>query len=172
MACRGVFFALDEKAVQLLKSEKRSDIVEYLQENIEEVYFADYPSQVAEIDKAWDAAQRAFSESELDFIPTTGTYPGNIIVLGGEVLYGDNDEESGYIITLKTPTEVADICHFLSNLSEAEFRELYFKIDADKYEFGVDEQDFKYTWDWLIDTLKFWKSAAEKKQWVIFSVDQ
>jgi hypothetical protein len=172
MACRGVFFAIDEKTVQTLKNEMRSSIVGYIQEEIEEVYFADLKTQVAEIDKAWDAIHRAFSESELEFEPTTGTYPSNMIIMGGEALYGDSDKEDDYIITLKNPSVVADIYIFLSKLTEAEFRAMYFKIDEAKYEFPTDEQDFKYTWDWLIGTIDFWKNASEKNLAVIFNVDQ
>ena len=173
MACRGVFFAIDEKIVQTLKKQSRADIVEYVQEEIEEVYFEKFRNQTAETDKAWDAMHRAFAESELEFNPAKGIYPGNIIVMGGEVLYGDKDGEEDYIITLKTPAQVKDIYDFLSRLSEAEFRDLYFKIDKDAYgpEFFGD-LDCQYTWDWLSGTLEFWKNAAEKGLSVIFTVDQ
>ena len=172
MACRGVFFSIDERTVQELKKQDRADIVEYLVKEIEEVYFEEYDCQVAEIDKAWDAIQRAFSEGECDVSSLKGTYPSNMIVLGGEMLYGDMDGEDDYIISLKTPAEVAEIYKYVSKLSEDEFRELYFKIDKERYGFDVDEQDFSYTWNWLNDTITFWQIATEKKLSVIFTVDQ
>jgi len=172
MACRGVFFSIDERTVQTLKKQDRADIVEYLVEEIEEVYFEEYENQVAEIDKAWDAVQRAFSESECDVNHLKGMYPSNMIILGGEMLYGDKDGEDDYIISLKNPAEVADIYKYISTLSEHEFRELYFKIDKEKYGFDVDEQDFSYTWSWLSETIAFWQIATEKKLSVIFTVDQ
>ena len=172
MACLGVFFAIDEKTVQTLKSMDRASIVEYVQVEIEEVYFAEHGEQVAETNKAWDAIQRAFSESECDVCVIKGVYPSNMIVLGGEILYGDKDGEEDYIISLKNPAQVADIYKFLSELSKSQFEKLYFEIDKEKYGFDVDEQDFENTWDWLSDTIGFWKNAADKKLSVIFTVDQ
>ena len=172
MACLGVFFAIDEKTVQALKDAKRAELVAYVQEKIEEVYFAERASQVAEINKAWDAIHRAFAESELDFDPATGAYPANWIIMGGAVLYGDQDAEDDYIITLKNPAAVRDIYNYLSRLTETEFKKLYFKIDPDKYGFPPDEQDFIYTWEWLSGALDFWKNASEKNLSVIFTVDQ
>jgi len=145
MACRGVFFAIDEETARHLKSIPRTTIVDYVQEAIEEVYFNEHMECVAEIDKAWDATQRAFSESLLEFAPTTGIYPTNSIVLGGEVLYGNEDGEQDYIISLKTPSMVSDIQHFLSTLNKEQFGTLYFTIDEEKYGFAVDEQDFEYS---------------------------
>ena len=170
MSCRGVFFAIDDKTVETLRKMKKSDIVEYVQENIEEVYFEEFEHQVAEIDKAWDAIQRAFSESELN--PEKGSYPSNLIILGGEILYGLKEKEDDYIITLKNPAEVTDIYNFLSGLNKSTFKELYFKIDKDKYGFDVDEQDFEYTWTWLSGTIDFWMNSSNKKLSVIFTVDQ
>ena len=172
MSCLGVFFAIDKETVQDLKKEKRSNLVDFMQENIEEVYFTERKAQLSEVDKAWDAIQRAFGGGELEWKPSGGAYPANIIVLGGEILYGDNDNEDDYIISLKNPAEVADIYKFLSELQEPEFREHYFKIDQDKYWFGGGDDDFEYTWYWLSGTVDFWKNAAEQNLSVIFTVDQ
>ena len=172
MSCLGVFFAIDEKTVQTLKNEQRANIVDYIKDELEETYFENPELLLAETDKAWDAIHRAFSESELEFEPATGIYPSNMIIMGGEVLYGDNDKEDDYIITLKNPLVVRDIYKFLSKLTEAEFRTMYFKIDESKYGFPVDEQDFKYTWNWLAGTIDFWKNASEKNLLVVFTVDQ
>ncbi|MCL2677903.1 MAG: YfbM family protein [Clostridiales bacterium] len=171
MACRGVFFAIDKKTAKRLRKISRSLIVDYVQEKIEEVYFDKHVNRVAETDKAWDAIQRAFSESLLEFAPTTGAYPANAIILGGEILYGNREGEDDYIISLKAPDMVSDICGFLSTLNEERFRTLYFKIDAEKYDFSVDEQDFEYTWEWLDGTRDFWKNAAKNELYVIFTVD-
>jgi hypothetical protein len=172
MSCLGVFFGIDEKTAQSLEEIKRTDIVNYVRQNIEEVYFEKYENQVAEIDKAWDAVQRALSENEFEPGIVKGTYPSNMIVLGGKILYGDKNGEDDYIISLKNPVEVSDIYKFLSELHKSRFRELYFQIDEETYGFDVDEQDFEYTWEWLEGTVDFWKNAADKKLSVIFTVDQ
>ena len=172
MSCLGVFFAIDEKTTDTLIKMDRQYIVNYIQGEIEEIYFGEYKSQVAEIGKAWDAIQRAFSESECEVGIIKGSYPSNMIILGGRILYGDKDGEEDYIISLKNYTEVAAIYEFLSGLNKAEFRELYYKIDKDKYGFDVDEQDFEHTWEWLSGTVEFWRNAMDKQLSVIFTVDQ
>jgi hypothetical protein len=172
MACRGVFFAIDENTTRFLENMSRATIVEYIENEIEEVYFDKYREKVAETDKAWDAIQRAFSEGELEFAPTTGIYPANSIVLGGKILYGDKEREGDYIVSLKTPEMVSDIYSFLSALEKEQFRADYLKIDKENYGFEVDEQDFEYTWNWLVGTLDFWKNAANERLFVLFTVDQ
>ena len=172
MACLGVLFAIDDNTVQCLENISRSALVDYLQGEIEELYFEKFQSQVAEIEKAWDAIQRAFSESECDLDHKNGTYPGNMVILGGKILYGDKIGEEDYIISLKTPHEVADIYEYLYKLEEFQFRDLYFKIDKEKYGFDLTEDDFEYTWAVLSETVKFWELATERKLSVIFTVDQ
>ena len=172
MSCQGVLFAIDDKTVQCLENISRSGLVDYLQVEIEEIYSEKFQNQVAETDKAWDAIQRAFSESECDPSHKSGIYPANMVILGGKILYGDKMWEEDYIISLKKTHEVADIYQFLHKLEKFQFRDLYFKIDKEKYEFDLTEEDFEYTWAWLSETVKFWKLATERKLSVIFTVDQ
>ena len=171
LGCLGVFFAIDEQTVNLLRLTPRSERAEYVSEELEEDYYAERREQAEQIDKAWDAVHRAFSDGELLF-DATGSYPGNAIILGGECLYGNEDGEEDYIITLKTPGMVRDISGLLNNLTEEAFRPLYFAIDQAKYGFPTDEIDFKYTWDNLIGSRDFWLRAAGNGQYVIFTVDQ
>lgn len=70
----GVLFSLDESEVEKLKSfETDEERLVYLQEEIEENYFEDYPQRVAELDKAWDALHRSLTDGKLEY--TNGTFP-------------------------------------------------------------------------------------------------
>jgi len=61
MSCLGVTFAIDEKTKDTLLSMKRSEIVDYIKDEIEETFFAEKIEYKAEYDKSWDATHRAFS---------------------------------------------------------------------------------------------------------------
>ena len=80
MSCLGVLFSLDKKTVDRLKSfsddEERLD---FLQGDIEEIYFDQNPEWVCELDKAWDAIHRTLTDGKLEW--TNGTYPLNTAVL-------------------------------------------------------------------------------------------
>lgn len=45
-------------------------------------------------------------------------------------------------------------------------------IDEEDYGMETDEEDFEYTWEYIQDSLDFWKTAAEEKRYVLFTVDR
>ncbi len=98
MACLGVHFALsdDDVAALLSKSSDRERLT-LVQEDIEDRYFKEPRTYIAQSDKAWDAMHRTLSDGLLSY--DGGEYPLNHAVLGGQPLYAQSD----YIISLKTP---------------------------------------------------------------------
>jgi len=167
MSCLGVHFALTkEQATKLRSFDGDEDRLDFLQEEIESYFFEKAPEFKAESDKAWDAMHRALTDGELNY--TNGSYPLNHVVLGGEVLYSEDD----YIMSLKSPEQVRDVANALGQVSEANFRELYFKIKPESYGGGVDEDDFHYTWGWFEDQAAFWHRAASEGRYVLFTADQ
>jgi len=169
MACRGVLFAIDEKLVAQLKSMERDDLVDFISNDVEEELFAEKPEYVAELDKSWDAIRRSFLANN-DLTAKEGNYPLSHIIFGSEVLYGDNDEDD-YIITLKTPQQVQDISNALEKFTKSEFKEKYYSIDEASYGFPLVDEDCEYSWNWLKDTIPFWRRASKDNLFVIFTVD-
>jgi hypothetical protein len=167
MGCRGVHFALDAGAVRKLKS-FRSDAarLDYLLDELEEVYFEEHPDRVAETDKAWDAIHRALTDGELGW--ENGTYPLNHVILGGEMLY----EAEDYIMSLKAPDQVQEIAGALKAVTQPEFREAYFRICPDSYGLPVTEEDYEYTWYWFEQLRDFWARTADAHQYVLFTATQ
>ena len=167
MACLGVLFAIDDETLKKLKSlntdEKR---LEFLQEEIEEKFFEEFPDYLAELDKAWDAIHRSLTDGKLEW--ENGTYPLSHVILGGELLYFQED----YIMTLKTPEQVIEISNAIHKISEKEFRDGYDKIDKKDYGFELTEEDFEYTFEWFNNSKDFWKKAADQRRAVIFTADQ
>ncbi|MDR0902425.1 MAG: YfbM family protein [Opitutaceae bacterium] len=167
MSCLGVHFSLSEKEILKLKSFKAdSDRLEYLQEEIEEVYFDEHEDRVAESDKSWDAMHRALADGDLSY--TKGPYPLRLVVMGGEPLYAASD----YIMSLKAPAEVRDAAKALSTITKDDFRKRYDAINEAKYDYPKSDEDFECTWGWLAGVVIFYKKAAEEGRWVLFSVDQ
>ena len=168
----GMFHAIDENIAQKLMEKCKSEIVDYVMAEINELFWEEHKDQVVEMESAWDSVHKVFSEGSMDYYdPTKGTYPSNFIIFGGKVLFGNKDSEHDAYMTLKKPSEVKDICSFLSNLTESEFRALYFEILKNKQGFDVSEQDFKWIWEELNGTVEFWKNASKKNLWVIFTVE-
>lgn len=167
MSCLGVHFSLSEEEARKLKSfSNDGDRLDYLQCEIEEKYFEMHEDRLAQSDKAWDAMHRSLSDGELSY--TSGPYPLRLAVIGGEPIYAEDD----YIMSLKTPAEVKDVARALIAITKEEFREKYSAIDAAKYGFPKDDQDFEYTWEWLIGVTAFYQKAAAEGRWVLFSADQ
>jgi hypothetical protein len=155
MGCLGVLFSLGEVEVSKLKhlpSDEES--LEYLQEEIEEDFFEQYPARVAELDKAWDALHRSLTDGKLEY--GNGIFPLSHVILGGEILYSGGD----YIMTLKNPQQVQKIAERLTAITQESLRDGYNKIDSDNYGSYLTEEDFEYTWDWFKDSHPFWKLAA------------
>ena len=167
MSCLGVHFALTEKEAALLSllGDNRARL-NHLQEVIEAAYFDQQPEYKAESDKSWDAMHRALAGGQLTW--TCGDYPLNHTVLAGELLYTDSD----YVMSLKTPQQVRDIAAALPGITEADFRRLYFAIDAKNYGFPLSDQDFRYTWNWFQGVRELYIKAAEGGRFVLFTADQ
>jgi hypothetical protein len=167
MSCLGVLFSLDQDTVDKLKSfSLDEDRLDYLQMQIEEVYFERYPDKLCELDKAWDAIHRTLTDGKLEW--NNGDYPLNHFILGGELLYFQSD----YIMTLKTPHQVKDIFKSFDLVTKDLFRTGYFKIDKNLYRFETTEEDFDYTWTWFSQSREFWKQASEEGRYVLFTADQ
>ena len=179
MGCLAVLFALDEQQVLNLEAVPRQDRAYYMHEEIEEIFFDEYPEYTQELDKAWDAIHRTLNGGELDY--NEDTQPLCYAVLAGKPLYGVEFENGEYItpegeesdiITLKTPEQVARVAAELPKITEEQFREWYYNIDEDDYCYPISEEDFNYTWEWFSNSIPFWKRAAAEKKYVLFTVDQ
>jgi len=167
MSCLGVLFSLDKEAVGKLKSfESDEERLDYLQMEIEEEYFNKYPDKLCELDKAWDAIHRTLTDGKLEW--TNGDYPLNHVILGGEILYFQQD----YIMTLKTPDQVKDIFKNFDLVTKDIFRNRYFEIDKNLYGVDTTDEDFDYTWTWFSQSRNFWKQASEENRYVLFTADQ
>jgi hypothetical protein len=167
MSCLGVHFALTESEAIKLKSFKDdSERLDYLQCEIEETYFSDHEEFIAESDKAWDAMHRSLSDGQLSYYD--GPHPLRLAVIGGDPIYAKGD----YIMSLKTPKEVADVASALAKILKEEFRKKYDAMDAKAYGCPKNAEDFEYTWKWLTGVGAFYQRAAAAGRYVLFSADQ
>ncbi len=166
MACLGVLFSLNEATVAKLKAfTSDGERLDFLQEDIEENMMTNEPERYTELDKSWDALHRSLTDGKLEW--ANGSFPLNHIILGGEQLYHQDD----YIMSLKTPEQVEKIAAAIVTISEQDLRNGYNKIDSEEYG-DLSDEDFEYTWTWLLESLAFWKTAAAEKRFVLFTVDQ
>jgi hypothetical protein len=167
MTCLGVHFALsDDDAAALLSKPSDEERLALIQEDIEERYFEEPHTYVAQSDKAWDAMHRVLSDGLLSY--DGGQYPLNHVVLGGQPLYDQDD----YIISLKTPEQVKDVAAAIANITEAQFKERYNSIDPDEYGFDLTDKDFQYTWKWFQKVRILYQTAASENRHVLFTADQ
>ena len=169
MSCLGVHFALSIEDVALLKGlESEEARLEHLQEVIEEEYMSDDGSDAmyAENDKAWDAMHRILADGTLS--GDGGTYPLNLAILGGELLYTGDD----YIMDLKSPEQVKDIAVALAGVEFEVFSERYRQIDAEDYGFPLTDEDLEYTWEWFQSVRDLYARAAAANRAVLFTADQ
>ena len=166
MGCLGVHFALTEdEATKLNSFRKDADRLNYLQEELEETYFGDHPDLMAESDKAWDAMHRALTDGKLTY---DRKGPLSMVVLGGEGLYYKTD----YIMSLKTPAEVASIADSVDGVTKEKLRAGYDRISDGDYGFPKSDEDFNYTWEWFQGVAELFKKAAAEKRYVLFSASQ
>ncbi len=167
MGCLGVLFSIDEETVNKLKSfvddEQR---LEFLQEEIEESLMSNEPERFAELEKSWDALHRSLTDGKLEW--NNGEFPFNHIIMGGISLYQQDD----YIMSLKTPIQVAEIAKIIDNISKQELKNKYYSINEIDYGFELSDEDFNYTWGWFEESIAFWKLAASENRFVLFTVDQ
>lgn len=167
MSCLGVHFALaSEDAAALQALEDEQERLSFLQEVLEERYFAEPKTYVAESDKSWDAMHRVLSDGSLS--RDGGSFPLNHTVLAGKPLYSGDD----YIISLKTPEQVLAIAPALERLTKSEFRQRYDRLDSKNYDGEIGDEDFKYTWDWFQGVRDLYVRAATEGRFVLFTADQ
>lgn len=167
MSCLGVHFALTESEAHKLKSfEDDDERLDYLHCEIEETYFSDHEEFLAQSDKAWDAMHRSLSDGQLSYYD--GPHPLRLAVIGGDPIYAKGD----YIMSLKTPQEVADVASALVKISKDEFQKKYDAMDAEAYGCAKNAEDFEYTWGWLTGVVAFYQRAAAAGRYVLFSADQ
>ena len=87
--------------------------------------------------------------------------------MGGLQLYDGDD----YVMSLKTPKQVADVEAALKSINEAAFRDGFAEIDVSDLEHSR-EDDLAYAWDWFLGLKAFWTKAALDERYVLFTVDQ
>jgi hypothetical protein len=165
VVARGVHFALTEIDERRLLDCPEAERVSLIGDDIENRYFTGMQEWVCETDKAWDAIHRAFNDSALDYEYRS---PLHGVILGGRPLYSGED----YIISYKDKERVREIAPALVQVDQPAFRELYFKIDPQKYDYPLSEEDFEYSWDWLSALKEFYERAARYERPVIFTTDQ
>ena len=164
MACRGVLFAIsNEDLAKLLRAPNDEQILTIVQEDIEERW---EEAWLCQLDKAWDAIHRCLTDGKIGF--DNGQYPYNRCVLGGRQLH----QSDGYIVSLKTSSEVADLAKVLRAIDQGTLRLRYFAIDPTDYGLNFSEEDFEYTWEYFRDLPDFYDRAAAAGRHVIFTVDQ
>lgn len=180
MGCLAVLFALNDQEVKNLLAIERNKRSDYMHEEIEEKFFDDFPEYLCELDKSWDAMHRMLTDGKLDF--ENKVPPLCNVIFGGEFIYGlmrqpsgdvvvSEGEEDEYMI-LKTPEQVDEIVKVLPKRTKEECRECYYMIDSEDYGMEPDEEDFEYTWEYLQESLDFWKTASKESRYVLFTVDR
>ncbi len=169
MSCLGVLFAVDEDVINRINGLEMSKRPQYISNELEDIYFDDYPERTAELDKAWDAMHRTLTDGSLCF--DCSNYPNGNLILGGEILYYDGEEYDDYIITAKSPDMVKELAGNLEKIKKANFKKAYFDIDK-TYQDELDKEDFEYTWEYFEEVIPFIRNAAAKNLWVLFTVDQ
>ncbi|ASJ21979.1 YfbM family protein [Brachyspira hampsonii] len=171
MGCLGVLFALSDKDLNKLLKTSRLERPDFVSEYLEEIYFEKHKKYIYELDKSWDAMHRCLSNDGF-LVFGDDNYPLGSVIMGGDVLYGNGDDEEDYIITLKKANIVKDIASKIETITKEKFKEKYFKIDEKDYEYSLSDEDFEYTWDYFYRSIEFWKNASDSNRAVIFTVDQ
>lgn len=169
MSCLGVLFAVPEEVVGHIRSLPMRERPGYISEELEDLYFEDYPERTAELDKSWDAIHRALTDGSLCF--DCKDYPLGGVILGGELLYFDGREYDDYIITAKPPLMVAELAKELEKLTAKQFKRGYDQID-DTYPDELSKEDMEYSWEYLQDAIPFFRFASQHGLWVLFTADQ
>lgn len=167
MSCLGVHFAITEAHVKkLTRFGSDEDRLDYLQEEIEETLLGDHSEWAVETDKAWDAMHRSLTNGRLEY--EGGEYPLCHVILGGKVIYGEDD----YIMSLKTTEQVKDIAKAVRQVTREQFEAGYRRIDPKAYGFDLTGVDFEYTWSNFTGLIPFWERAAAADRHILFTADQ
>jgi hypothetical protein len=163
VGCRGVLFAIDQEELQALRQATSDSEVQAVVAAIEKRWDERF---LAETDKAWDAIHRSLTDGTLAW--GNGSFPLNRCILGGEDLYQGED----YIVTLTEGHEVPAVAAALQQVTEADMRQAYDRLDPADYGPEWSEEDFEYTWSWFQQVRDLWSRAATAGRAVIFTVDQ
>jgi hypothetical protein len=118
------------------------------------------------LDKSWDGIHRTLNDDNtpggmLD--DEAGDWPLCLIVLGGESLYGADDEH----VFLIRPDEVAELASALHGIDEGWARKRFFALQECFN--GIDEDSFGYVWGYLEDVPGFFARAAAEGRAVVFN---
>lgn len=171
MGSLGIFFALSDRDLNKLLKTSRFERPDFISEKLEEIYFEKHKKYIYELDKSWDAMHRCLSNDGL-LVFGDDNYPLGSIIMGGDILYGNEDNEDDYIIILKKESVVKDIAEKIETIKKEEFQKEYFKINEKDYESLLSNEDFEYTWDYFYRSIEFWKNASYSNRAVIFTVDK
>jgi uncharacterized protein DUF1877 len=122
---------------------------------------------LCEVDKAWDAMHRCLGDGTLGLGRRNGT-PLELVVLGGAHHYEGDD----YVVARVDDGQVAELAAALDEVGREWLRERYDAIDPDDYQGDLSDDDFDYTWQYLVDDREFYRTAAKGGRSVVFTVDQ
>ena len=98
-----------------------------------------------------------------------GEYPLNHFICGGRQLI--SFEETEYTVSFVDAEQVRLVTAAARQVSRADLRARYNRIDVEDYEQPKNDEDFDYTWDWFRNVLELYETAAEHGRAVIFTVD-
>ena len=162
MSRLGVFYALQQEALQKLWSLPSPERYDYMLEEIEpQLIGTDFGY---EMDRAWEGVQYCLGGgvwSEENRVPEN-------IVFAGEFLVNTEEE----VITLKSQEEIREIIEFLRTHDlAATLRANFDKIPAEEYTLPKDAQNLEYLIGWSSGLKDFYETALKNDCSVIFTVD-
>ena len=164
----GVLFAVPQETVEHIKSLPMAERPVYISDELEDLYFEDYPERTAELENSWDAVHRSLTDGSLCF--DCSGFPLGGVVLGGEILYYDGEQYNDYVITAKPPLMVSELSKNLDKLTKAQFKRGYESID-DTYPDELSKDDMECSWEYLEDAVPFFRFAAKHGLWVLFTAE-
>ncbi len=165
MLLYGVLFAVGEEEIKKLRALKRAERPVYVTNELDELYFEDYPERTFELDSFSEAIHRALNGGGMAYDEKN---TAGLAILGGEELYFDDKEHDDFRICLKTPEQVKSICEELCKVTEAAFKRGYRKIDPGEYP-RKDSEDMEEAFEYFADSLSFWRFAAKHSRYVLFT---
>ena len=166
MAGSGILFAVDKAVVDRLRGTDIEKRPEFVSRELDEVYFEEFPECTCELEDSWEAIHRTLTDGSFCF--DCEGYPDGIAVLGGEELYFDGEKHTDHIISLKTPEQVKAVAKRLAVIGERSFSVRYDKIPAEEYP-DKSKADCESAFEYLCDSVPFWRYAAAKGLWVLFT---
>ncbi|MGC5054999.1 DUF1877 family protein [Micromonospora sp. DT48] len=158
----GVHFAItseQERSLLAAADDGDGDAVDELIEEIEESWAED--GLKVDTDKAWDAIHRCLTDGTLE--PDGGEYPFSHAVLGGRRLHDE------YVVVYLTVDEARDVAAALQSVDRGQLRQWFDAIDDPDYRGALNDADFDYTWDNLVEVRAFYQRAAAAGRAVVFT---